>query len=166
MQIISRAARRCKVQGTIFAALRFDRRGIRLVRLVVEATGWDATVIGSIHRALRLPCRATVASIDTCLDQLDAQISTLEDARAALRARTLITMPRAPTTHAGLAWRGRKRARRPTRRSPGQRARPLAPPAAEAAADRGRRVKGTCNGQDQDHRASWAAGDDGATHTL
>jgi hypothetical protein len=52
---------------------------------------------------------ALVASIDTRLDRLAGQISTLEDARAALQARTLIPAPAA----AGVAGAATKPARRP-----------------------------------------------------
>ena len=74
---------------------------------------------------------ALVASIDTRLDQLAAQISTLEDARSALQARTIIAASAATRT-AGAATK-------PTRRPAPQTTKPAtkARPARAAATELG-----------------------------
>jgi hypothetical protein len=73
---------------------------------------------------------ALVASIDARLDQLAAQINTLQDARTALQAQTLIAAPAAPRGAVAAA----KRARRPASQTTtpataaARPARPAAPP--------------------------------------
>ena len=96
---------------------------------------------------------ALVASIDTRLDQLAAQINTLEDARTALQAQTLIAAP-APPRVAGAAT---KRARRPASQTTkpataaARPARPAAPPKLSVASATGD------EDQDQAPRASSAS---------
>ena len=72
---------------------------------------------------------ALVASIDTRLDQLADQISTLEDARTALHERTLIAASAAPRVAGAAAKRPRRSASRtkPTT-APARPARPAAAP--------------------------------------
>ncbi|MGA2014339.1 MAG: hypothetical protein ABSH51_27945 [Solirubrobacteraceae bacterium] len=72
---------------------------------------------------------ALVASIDTRLDQLAAQISTLEHARTALQARTLMAASAAPRV-AGAAAKRARRPASPTTKPTTAPARPARPAAA------------------------------------
>jgi peptidoglycan hydrolase CwlO-like protein len=58
---------------------------------------------------------ALVASIDARLDQLAAQISTLQDARTALQAQTLIAAPAPPRGAGAAAKRTRRQASQTTK---------------------------------------------------
>jgi hypothetical protein len=86
---------------------------------------------------------ALVASIDTRLDQLAAQISTLEDARAALQARTIIAAPAAAPA-AGAATNPARRPAPQTTKPATEAARPAlvaAPPELGAASATGAKTK-------------------------